>query len=89
MKKILKYLFEHKTLSKQQAKEVMLNIAKGTYNDTEITAFITVFLMRSITIDELQGYRDGLLELAVPVDLNGHKVMDIVGTGGDGKNTFN
>ena len=89
MKKILQYLFEHKTLSQQQAKEVMLNIAKGVYNDTEITAFITVFLMRSITIEELQGFRDGLLELAVPVDLNGYEVMDIVGTGGDGKNTFN
>jgi len=89
MKKILQHLFEHKTLSQQQSKEVMLNIAKGVYNDTEITAFITVYLMRSITIDELQGFRDGLLELAVPVDLNGHKVIDIVGTGGDGKNTFN
>jgi anthranilate phosphoribosyltransferase len=89
MKKILQHLFEHKTLSQQQAKEVMLNIAKGVYNDTEITAFITVFLMRSITIDELQGFRDGLLELAVPVKLNGYDVIDIVGTGGDGKNTFN
>ena len=89
MKKILQHLFEHKTLSQQQSKEVMLNIAKGVYNDTEITAFITVFLMRSITIDELQGFRDGLLELAVPVNLNGYNVIDIVGTGGDGKNTFN
>jgi anthranilate phosphoribosyltransferase len=89
MKKILQHLFEHKTLLQQQAKEVMLNIAKGTYNDTEITAFITVFLMRSITIEELQGFRDGLLELAVPVNLNGYDVIDIVGTGGDGKNTFN
>ena len=89
MKKILQHLFEHKTLSQQQAKDVMLNIAKGVYNDTEITAFITVFLMRSITIDELQGFRDGLLELAVPVNLNGYDVIDIVGTGGDGKNTFN
>jgi anthranilate phosphoribosyltransferase len=89
MKKILQHLFEHKTLSQQQAKDVMLNIAKGVYNDTEITAFVTVFLMRSITIDELQGFRDGLLELAVPVNLNGYDVIDIVGTGGDGKNTFN
>lgn len=89
MKKILQQLFEHKTLPRQQAKEIMLNIAKGSYNDVELTAFITVYLMRSITIDELQGFRDGLLELAVPVDLNGYKVMDIVGTGGDGKNTFN
>lgn len=66
----------------------MLNLAKGLYNETEIAAFITVYLMRSITIEELQGFRDGLLELAVPVSLDGD-VMDIVGTGGDGKNTFN
>src|SRR6476660_3486725 len=89
MKKILQRLFEHKTLTREEAKEVMLQIAKGSYNDTELTAFITVYLMRSITIDELQGFRDGLLELAVTVNMNGYKVMDIVGTGGDGKNTFN
>ena len=67
----------------------MLNISKGMYNEHEVTAFITVFLMRSITIEELHGFRDALLDLCVKVDLNGHKVMDIVGTGGDGKNTFN
>lgn len=89
MKKILQKLFEHKTLDRQSAKDIMLNIAGGIYNETELASFITVYLMRSITIDELQGFRDGLLELAVPVDLNGHQVMDIVGTGGDGKNTFN
>jgi anthranilate phosphoribosyltransferase len=89
MKKILQYLFEHKTLTKEQAKEVLVNISKGTYNEPEITAFVTVFLMRSITIAELEGFRDALLELCLKVDLNGHSVMDIVGTGGDGKNTFN
>jgi len=89
MKTILKLLFEHKTLSKAQAKEVLMNIAKGIYNETEITAFITVYLMRSITIEELQGFRDALLELCIPVKLDGFEVMDIVGTGGDGKNTFN
>ena len=89
MKKILQYLFEYKTLTREQAKEIIINIGKGVYNETEIASFITVFLMRSITIEELQGFRDGLLELCVPVDLNGHKTMDIVGTGGDGKNTFN
>lgn len=89
MKKILQYLFEHKTLSRQQAREVLTNIAGGAYNDSEIAAFITVFLMRSVTIDELQGFRDALLELCVRVDLNGHDTIDIVGTGGDGKNTFN
>lgn len=89
MKKILNYLFEHKTLTREQAKEVLLNISKNVYNESEIASFITVFLMRSITIDELQGFRDALLELCVRVDLNGHEVIDIVGTGGDGKNTFN
>lgn len=89
MKKILQYLFEHKTLSRAQAKEVLVNIGKAVYNEHEITAFMTVYLMRSITIEELQGFQDALLELCVPVDLNGHATMDIVGTGGDGKNTFN
>jgi anthranilate phosphoribosyltransferase len=89
MKKILQRLFEHKSLARGEAKEVMLNIAKGLYNETELAAFMTVYLMRSISIEELQGFRDGLLELAVPVDLDGHKLLDIVGTGGDGKNTFN
>ncbi|WP_235921290.1 anthranilate phosphoribosyltransferase [Foetidibacter luteolus] len=89
MKKILQYLFEHKTLSREQAKEILTNISKALYSEHEVTAFITVFLMRSITIEELQGFRDALLELCVKVDLDGHKTMDIVGTGGDGKNTFN
>ena len=89
MKKILQYLFEHKTLSREQSKEVLVNIGKGIYNEHEITAFMTVYLMRSITIEELQGFRDALLELCVPVDLNEFETIDIVGTGGDGKNTFN
>ena len=89
MKKILQFLFEHKTLTRHQAKEVLTNISKGMYNDTEVTAFITVFLMRSITIDELQGFRDALLDLCIKVDLGDYKTIDIVGTGGDGKNTFN
>lgn len=89
MKKILQVLFEHKVLSREEAKEIMLNIAKATYNEVELTAFMTVYLMRSITINELQGFRDGLLELALPADLEEYQVMDIVGTGGDGKNTFN
>lgn len=89
MKKILQYLFEHKSLSRQEAKDVLMNISKNMYNETEVAAFVTVYLMRSITIEELQGFRDALLELCVKVDLNGHKTIDIVGTGGDGKNTFN
>ena len=89
MKKILQYLFEHKTLSRQQAFEALVGIGKGQYNEHEVTAFITVFLMRSITIPELEGFRNALLELCIKVDMGGHQVLDIVGTGGDGKNTFN
>lgn len=89
MKKILQFLFEYKSLDREKAREVLLNISKGMYNEHEITAFMTVFLMRTVTIPELQGFRDALLELCVPADLNGNRVIDIVGTGGDGKNTFN
>src|SRR5579871_4105895 len=89
MKKILQFLFEHKSLSREQAKDALMRIARGEFNESELTAFITVYLMRSITIDELQGFRDALLELCVRVDLDGYETIDIVGTGGDGKNTFN
>ncbi len=89
MKKILQYLFEHNTLSRESAKEALINIGKGQYSEHEVTAFMTVFLMRSITIHELQGFRDALLELSVKADLKDFETLDIVGTGGDGKNTFN
>src|SRR5665811_671357 len=89
MKKILSFLFEHKTLDRASAKEVLINISKGMYNESEIASFTTVYLMRSITIDELQGFRDALMELCVPVNFTGHQVLDLCGTGGDGKNTFN
>jgi len=89
MKKTLQYLFDYKTLTHQQAYDVLMEISDGKYNEHEITAFMTVFLMRSITIEELAGFRDALLELCVKVDFNGLETLDIVGTGGDGKNTFN
>jgi anthranilate phosphoribosyltransferase len=89
MKKLLQYLFEHKTLSREQAKEVLVQISQGAYNEHEVTSFVTVYLMRSITIEELMGFRDALLSLAVKVDLGLDNAMDIVGTGGDGKDTFN
>ena len=89
MKKILQYLFEHKTLSREQAKEVLVQISQGAYNEHEVTSFVTVFLMRQITIDELMGFRDALLSLAVKVNVGVDNAIDIVGTGGDGKDTFN
>jgi anthranilate phosphoribosyltransferase len=89
MKQTLNYLFEHKTLSRESARQILLDLGKGAFNEHELSAFMTVFLMRTITIDELMGFRDALLELCVPIDFEERKVMDIVGTGGDGKNTFN
>jgi len=89
MKQILTQLFNHQSLTKQEAAEVMKNIAAGKYNDSQIAAFISVFLMRSIELDEVIGFRDALLELAIPMDLSEFDALDIVGTGGDGKNTFN
>ncbi len=88
MKKILNILFEYKSLSYDQAKEVMLSVGNGVFNDAELAAFMTVYLMRTITIDELRGFRDALTEMALPVAF-AEPVIDIVGTGGDGKNTFN
>ncbi len=88
MKKILNNLFEYKSLTAAQANEVMTNIGKAVYTDAEIASFITVFLMRTITIAELQGFRDALMDMALPVKFE-DDVIDIVGTGGDGKNTFN
>ena len=89
MKQILNQLFNHQSLTKQEAAEVMTNIAAGKYNDSQIAAFISVYLMRSIELDEVIGFRDALLELAIPMDLSEFDPLDIVGTGGDGKNTFN
>lgn len=89
MKDILYKMFEHGNLTRTEAREVLLNIADGVYNDCQLSAFMTVFLMRSITIDELGGFRDALLERRRPVDIGDVEAIDIVGTGGDGKNTFN
>jgi anthranilate phosphoribosyltransferase len=89
MKKILNYLFDHKTLKRQEAEEVLINIARGIYSESEIAAFLTVYLMRSITVDELTGFRDALLNLCHRVDLSDFETIDVCGTGGDGKDTFN
>ena len=89
MKEILNRLFEHQSLDKPTAKEILINLAKGEYNNSQVAAFLTVYLMRSITVDELEGFREAMLELCVPVDLSPYNVIDLCGTGGDGKNTFN
>ncbi len=89
MKETLQYLFDHRTLGKGDAKQILRNMAEGKYNDSEIAAFISVYLMRSITVEELTGFRDALLELCSPVDLSEFNTIDVCGTGGDEKNTFN
>lgn len=89
MKNILNRLFEHQTLTRQEATEVLTNIGEGKYNDTQIAAFVSVYLMRSIELEELVGFRDALLEMAIDMDLSAYDPIDIVGTGGDSKNTFN
>lgn len=89
MKKILNHLFEYKTLTKEEARQVLIGIGTGHYNTSQIAAFLTVYMMRSITVHELEGFRDAMLELCVPVDLSDFDAMDLCGTGGDGKDTFN
>ena len=89
MKQLLYRLFEHQYLGREEARAILQHIAEGRYNDAQIASLITVFLMRSISVEELTGFREALLEMRVPVDLQDFKPIDIVGTGGDGKNTFN
>lgn len=89
MKDILQHLFDQKTLSRAQAKAVLTDIAAGTFSEAHITSFLTVFMMRSITVEELSGFRDALLELCHRVNLDGVPAIDMCGTGGDGKDTFN
>ncbi len=89
MKHILTRLFDHESLGQKEAEEVLTNIAEAKYNNEQIASFITVYLMRPITLEELMGFRNALLNKALRVDLNEFDPIDIVGTGGDGKNTFN
>lgn len=89
MKKILARLFEYEKLSQQEAKEILIRIANREFNNSQIASFVTVFLMRPITVNELAGFREALLELALKIDLSEFNTIDLCGTGGDGKNTFN
>jgi anthranilate phosphoribosyltransferase len=89
MKELLHHLFEHKTLSRQESYRILLDISEGAINEHALSAFMTVFLMRSITLPELVGFRDALLERCIPFPVEDRAVVDVVGTGGDGKNTFN
>jgi len=89
MKEILNHLFEHKTFTKKQAKEILTNIAKGMYNNSQMAAFMTAYCMRTITVEELEGFRDAMLDLCLKTGLEDYDLIDLCGTGGDGKDTFN
>jgi len=89
MKYILEKLFTHEILSREEAREVLTRMSEGAYNDSQVAAFITVFLMRDIHLEELRGFREALLELCHPTGLEDLPAIDVCGTGGDGKNTFN
>ena len=89
MKKYLNQLIEGETLSREQTHDILLGITRQEYNDCQIAALLMALQTRGVTVDELLGFRDGLLETGKRVDLDGYNTLDIVGTGGDGKNTFN
>ena len=89
MTEILNTLIGHQLLSREESRQVLIEMANGTYNTSQTAAFLTVYMMRSVTTEELEGFRDALLELCHAVDLSDYEPIDLCGTGGDGKNTFN
>lgn len=89
MKTILNRLINHETLSQPEAKLMLVNISNGEYNASQIASFLTVYMMRPIAIEELTGFREALLELCIAIDLSAYNTIDLCGTGGDGKDTFN
>ena len=88
MRTVLNELIDHQSLTKEEARQVLIELTSGKYNPSQMASFITVYMMRNITVDELQGFRDAMLELCIPARFD-KPVMDVCGTGGDGKNTFN
>lgn len=89
MKQILNRLINHDQLTKAESREVLVHISEGKYNQNQIAAFLTVYMMRSITVEELEGFRDALLDLCLAVNFSDYNAIDLCGTGGDGKDTFN
>jgi len=85
MKEILYKLFDYQYLTRDEAKQVLFDIVSGNVPEAQISALLTTFLMRSISVDEILGFRDALLDMRVPIDLSEYRPIDIVGTGGDGK----
>ena len=90
MKKILEKLFDHNYLEYEEAKKVLKEISSKKYNNSQVASFLTAFKMRNPSVQEIEGFRDALLDLCVKIDLSSDfETIDLCGTGGDGKNTFN
>jgi anthranilate phosphoribosyltransferase len=89
MKKILEYLFNYNKLNYDQAKEILIDITSNKYSHSEIASFMTIYKMRNPSIEEMEGFRDALLEQCIKIDLDDFNTIDLCGTGGDGKDTFN
>ncbi len=89
MKNILNKLFNYESLTTSESVDLFRGITQGKYNDAQIASLMTVYLMRNITLEELNGFRSALLEFSTPIDFGTNDYIDIVGTGGDGKDTFN
>src|SRR6056297_2035383 len=89
MKETLEKLFEHKSLSQEESHSILTDLTKGKNNTSQMASFLTVYRMRNLTIDELAGFRNAMLDLCIPVDFSDFNTIDLCGTGGDQKNTFN
>jgi len=89
MKALLQKLIEGQTLTKEEACDTLVRVANGDFNDVQVASFLTVYMMRTITVAELEGFRDALLNLCVKVDLSEFDPIDLCGTGGDKLKTFN
>ena len=89
MKNLLKDLYNHKIMSKEESRAALISLTDGSANSSQISSFLTVFLLRDITSEELDGFREAMIELSIDVDIDGDELIDLCGTGGDGKDTFN
>jgi len=89
MKNLLKDLYNHKIMNKTEAKNALISLTDGTANISQISSFLTVFLMRDINVEELDGFREAMIELSIKLDIDNDDLIDLCGTGGDGKDTFN
>ena len=88
-KEVFSRIMNHEMLTREETKSILVGITEQQFSDTEITALLTAIQMRGISVDELLGFRDGILATGVPVPLDCDRYIDVVGTGGDRKNTFN